>query len=169
MVSPPSSTFRWNLQGGNPQSYYILARYDYHNISYLKTCKRCQKGKRRKQEYAELPQKIAKTISWRIVCVDLIGPYTIKSKNGTNLDFMCLMIINPATGWFKIVEIPNADVTYVWNGKEVIEVIFDKSSTMVSQLFNKSWLSWYPRAKYIIYVTEVSLNSTSNSYMIAMD
>ena len=60
-------------------------------------------------------------------------------------------MIDPATGWFEIAELPNADVTYVRKGKEVIEVIIDKSSAMVSQLFNKSWLSCYPRAKNIIY------------------
>ena len=34
---------------------------------------------------------------------------------------------------------------------EVLEVIIDKSSASVSQLFNKQCLSRYPRPKYIIY------------------
>ncbi len=37
------------------------------------------------------------------VCVDLIGIYTIKSKDGTSLDFMCLAMVDPVTGWFKSV------------------------------------------------------------------
>ena len=44
------------------------------------------------------------------------------------------------------------DVTYVKkNEKPITEVIIDKSSAIVSRLFNKAWLSRYPRAKYVIY------------------
>jgi hypothetical protein len=39
-------------------------------------------------------------------CVDLIGPYTLKGKDGSSVDFICLTMINPATSWFKIVELP---------------------------------------------------------------
>jgi hypothetical protein len=38
--------------------------------------------------------------------VDLIGPYTLKGKDGSSIDFMCLTMINPATSWFEIVELP---------------------------------------------------------------
>ena len=63
--------------------------------------------------------------------MDLIGPYTIKAKDGTILDFMCLTMIDPVTGWFEIVELPNTDVTYVKkDGKEITEVIIDKSSAL---------------------------------------
>ena len=84
---------------------------------FVKTCERCQKGKRRKRKYSELPPKLAVAVPWSTVSVDLIGPYTIKSKDGTILDFMCLTMIDSATGWFEIVELPNADVTYVRKGK----------------------------------------------------
>jgi hypothetical protein len=43
---------------------------------------------------------------WKALCVDLIGPYTLKGKNGSSIYFMCLTMINPATSWFKIVELP---------------------------------------------------------------
>ena len=118
---------------------------------YVKSCDRCQKGKRRKRQYGKLPPKLAETVPWRTVSVDLIGPYTIKSKDGTILDFMCLTMIDPATGWFEIVELPNKDCTFVRKDREIVEVIIDKSSATVSQLFNKSWLSRYPRSKNIIY------------------
>ena len=124
----------------------------YRIQKHVKTCDRCQKGKRRKRKYGKIPAKIAETVPWRTVCADLIGPYTIKAKDGTILDFMCLTMIDPATGWFKIVELPNVDCTYVRDNKEeIVEVIIDKSSACVSQLFNKSWLSRYPRSKNIIY------------------
>ena len=38
--------------------------------------------------------------------MDLIGPYTLKGKDMTQIDFMCITMINPATSWFEIVELP---------------------------------------------------------------
>jgi len=83
--------------------------------------------------------------------VDLKGPYTIKARDKTILDFMCLTMIDPATGWFEIIELPLASVTVTREGKEITEVIIDKSSASVAKLFNKQWLSRYPRSKNIIY------------------
>ena len=67
------------------------------------------------------------------------------------LDFMCLTMIDPATSWFEIVELPLASVTCVRKGEEIVEVLIDKSSASVSRLFNKQWLARYPRSKYIIF------------------
>jgi hypothetical protein len=38
--------------------------------------------------------------------MDLIGPYTLKGQDGTPIDFMCVTMIDPATDWFEIVELP---------------------------------------------------------------
>ena len=118
---------------------------------HVRTCDRCQLAKRHKRKYGHLPPKIATVTPWKQVCVDLIGPYTIKAKDKTALDFMCLTMIDPATSWFEIVELPTTEVQVVRDGKEVVEVILDKSSSCIARLFNKSWLSRYPRAKYITY------------------
>jgi hypothetical protein len=45
---------------------------------------------------------------WIALCADRIGPYTLKGKDGSSIDFMCLTMINPATSWFEIVELPTA-------------------------------------------------------------
>ena len=37
----------------------------------------------------------------------MIGPYTIKGLDGKIMDFMCLSMIDPAVGWFEIIELPN--------------------------------------------------------------
>ena len=37
--------------------------------------------------------------------MDLIGLYTLKGKDGTQIDFMCIAVIDPATSWFEIVEL----------------------------------------------------------------
>ena len=38
--------------------------------------------------------------------MDFIRPYTLKGKVGTESDFMCLAMIDPASSWFEIVELP---------------------------------------------------------------
>ena len=82
----------------------------------------------------------------------LIGLYTINANDVTSLDFMCLIMIDLATGRFEIIELSNINVTYVRDTKdEIIEVIIDESSAAVSQLSNKLWLSGYPRSNFIIY------------------
>ena len=43
------------------------------------------------------------------------------------------------------------DVTYEKNGDENLKVIIDKTLTCVARLFNKHWLSRYPRAESVIY------------------
>ena len=83
---------------------------------HVKVCKHCQIGETRKRKYGKLPAKIAVTKPWKYVCTNLIGPYTLKGKDGNILDFMCLTMIEPATAWFEIVELPNAAVTVVREG-----------------------------------------------------
>ena len=37
--------------------------------------------------------------------MNLVGPYTHKGKDGTEIDFICLTMIDPASSWFEIVEL----------------------------------------------------------------
>ncbi len=62
-----------------------------------KSCKSCQIKKRRSQKYGHLPPKIVYTIPWECLCVDLIGPYTLKGKDNLQIDFMALTMIDPAS------------------------------------------------------------------------
>jgi hypothetical protein len=91
-----------------------------------------------------------------VLCVDLIDPYTHKGKDGSNIDFMCLTKINPATSWFEIVELSTVaqettvppvgkskKVTFDKNTK-VAEPYFDMSSAQISNLVYKTWFSRYP-------------------------
>ena len=64
---------------------------------------------------------------------------------------MCLTIIDPATSWFEIIELPTNSIKCIWKGKEIIEIKFDKLSAQISRLFNRQWLSRYPRPKYIVF------------------
>ena len=75
------------------------------------------------------------------MCCDRIGPYTIKGTDDSKIDFMCLTMVDPVTGWFEIVELPTAEVTYVRKREEIEQVVLDKSSATISRLFNKTWLA----------------------------
>jgi hypothetical protein len=99
-----------------------------------------------------LPSKLVITTPWKALCVDLIGPYTLKGKESSIIDFMCLTMIEPATSWFKIVELPTVaqemtvppagkgqKVTFDKNTK-VVEPYFDRSSAQISNLVYKPGL-----------------------------
>jgi hypothetical protein len=73
---------------------------------YFKSCKYCQVNKRHSLKYRHVPPKLVITTPWRALCIDLVGPYTLKSKDGSSIDFMCLTVIDPAPSWFEIVELP---------------------------------------------------------------
>lgn len=85
------------------------------------------------------------------MCVNLIGPYILKDQDGKIMEFIYLTIIDPATGWFKMVELPVISQLIEKDGKKSIKWTIDKSSAEVARLFNQQWLSCYPRAKYITY------------------
>jgi hypothetical protein len=61
---------------------------------YVESCRSCQVNKRHSQEYGHLSPKLVITTPWRVLCVDLIGPYTLKGKDDSSIDFMCLTMIN---------------------------------------------------------------------------
>ena len=73
---------------------------------FVKQCKPCQVNKRSKHSYGKLPPKLVLKIPWEALGVDLIGPYTIKGKDGSVIDFMCLTMIDPDSSWFEIAELP---------------------------------------------------------------
>jgi hypothetical protein len=110
--------------------------------SITKSCRSCQVNKKRKLKFGQLLSKIVITIPWRTLCVDLIGPNTHTSKNGTVIDFMALTMINPMTSWFKVVELTLICQlkTVTVDGKEssIVEEIFDKSSERIAWLVNKT-------------------------------
>jgi hypothetical protein len=104
--------------------------------SKTKSCKTCQVNIKRTRKYGHLPPKIVISTPWEALCVDLVGPYTLKGKDGLSIDFMALTMINPASSWFKVVELPTITrvMTKKVNGKErtIEEEIFDKSSDRIS-------------------------------------
>jgi hypothetical protein len=110
-------------------------------------------NKRRKSKYGKLPAKIAITTPWEALCVDLIGPYTLKGKDKTVIDFMCITMIDPATSWFETVELPLSQPSELnipmgtkgHKGKDKHikqkQPYFDKFSATVRTLVNRTWFS----------------------------
>ena len=92
-------------------------------------CATCQKRKKQIRKFGHLPEKVAEAEPWEKLCVDLIGPYTIrrKGKHKPDLQLKAVTMIDPATGWFEI-------ATYD-----------DKRSMTVANIVEHTWLSRYPR------------------------
>ena len=111
---------------------------------------------------------------WVALCVDLIGPYTLKDKDCSSIDFMALTMIDPASSWFEVVELLKIYrlITKKKNGKErtIKEEIFDKSSDRIARLVRKIWLCRYPCCWYLIYNNgsefKLHFETLCNSYSI---
>jgi hypothetical protein len=128
---------------------------------YAKSCRFCQVNKRHSLKYGHIPPKLVIATPWRVLCVDLVGPYTPNDKDGSSIDFMRLTMIDPATSWFEIVELPT--VTKLTNpntgkGKKAtctnytkVAETFDKTSAQISNLVYKCKFSIYPRCQYLIH------------------
>jgi hypothetical protein len=69
----------------------------------VSSCDSCQKNKKKTKQFGHLPEKEAEAQPWdNKMCIDLIGPYTIRRKGQKDLIYKCVTMIDPATGWFKI-------------------------------------------------------------------
>jgi hypothetical protein len=123
---------------------------------YVKSCRSCQKNKRHSQKLGHVPSTLVIMTTWKALCVNLIGPYTLTGKNGSSIDFICLTMIDPATSWFKIVELLSVNkVTFPILGKgkkatcnnytKDAVMTFDKSSAQISKIVYKTWCSRYSR------------------------
>jgi hypothetical protein len=123
--------------------------------SITKSCRSCQINKRWSEKYGHLPSKTVYTILWECLCVDLIGPYTLKGKDNWQIDITALTMIDPASSWFEISELPVVKQLHqqTVNGKELLiaDKIFDKTSEHIAKLLNKTWLCRYPRCRHLIY------------------
>jgi hypothetical protein len=127
--------------------------YAYHHP--VRSCKTCQTNKRQKLKYGHFLPKTVISNPWECLCVNLIGPYTLKGKDNLQIDSMALSMIKPASSWFEIVELPI--VTRLGrqtvNGKELLTAnkIFGKSLDYMAKLVNTNWLCRYPWCCHLIY------------------
>jgi transposase InsO family protein len=99
---------------------------------FCSTCPVCQLTKKERKKYGLLPPKTAESDPWVMVCVDLVGPFTIKTPLKTH-SLLALTMIDPATGWFEIVQANS------------------KTATSIQDLFHNTWLARYPRPQFIVF------------------
>ena len=78
-----------------------------HARQHVRTCPTCQKYKRKSIKYGHLCPKEAEAEPWDKMCIDLIGPYKIRRKGKEDLVCKAVTMIDPATGWFELNQIPN--------------------------------------------------------------
>ena len=105
-------------------------------------CHTCQVTKKSKKKYGHLPAKEAEVEPWDKLCVDLIGPYTIKRAGKKTLTLWCVTMIDPATGWFEMREIPSKDAATVANIVEMAwltrypwptQITFDRGTEFMAE------------------------------------
>ena len=101
--------------------------------NHVKSCPTCQRNKRKQKKYGLLPPKEAEAIPWDKLCIDLIGPYTIRRKGQKDLVCKAVTMIDPATGWFEVHQIG------------------DKRSDTVSNVAEQEWFARYPWPTQVTY------------------
>jgi len=77
----------------------------------VKICPICQRNKKKQKKYGHLPPKEAEAIPWDKLCVDTIGTYKIRRRGKPVLTCTCVTMIDPATGWFELQQIPISALT----------------------------------------------------------
>jgi hypothetical protein len=103
--------------------------------------------KGQKKKYGHLPVKDVEAHPWQTLCVDLIGPYTVRTKNGTQ-SLHAMTMFDPATSWFEVVEIPNKravtwanllENTWLYRYPRPLQCIFDNGSESFGQSSQTLW------------------------------
>jgi hypothetical protein len=122
MVSPLPTALWTHTSLRDNECCDVLERYAYTIWSLTKSCRSCQINKRQSRRYGHVPPKTVITNPWECVCVELIGPYTLKGKDNSQIGFMDLTMINPASSWFEIAELPVVEQLHrqTVNGKELL-------------------------------------------------
>ena len=87
----------------------------------------------------------------------------------TQIDFMCVTMMDPAASWFKMVELPVSQLPELnipmgtkglkgtYTCKQHKKPYFDKTLVTVAMLINRTWFSHYPHSQYIVYNNESEL------------
>ena len=134
-------------------------------------CKKCQQFKYINTLYGHLPPNIMAALKpWNLVHIDLIIPYAksiwqhhpgglIIKKD---MSLTCMKIIDPTTGWFKIVKVPCFDLDELerWNSEYV-----DKYSARVIQVSNQKDLFRYPCPHKVMIYNNVNFKKYFTQFL----
>eukprot|EP00804_Cyclotella_cryptica_P014853 CCRYP_021235-RA/>CCRYP_021235-RA protein AED:0.36 eAED:0.38 QI:0/0/0/1/0/0/2/0/404 len=151
------------LKERNSLSFNVLERSMNDNPITCQKVSQLQGERAQAIKIWEMPTKLVITNPWEALCVDLIGPYTLNGKDKTQIDFICITMIDPTTSWFKIVKLPvsqlhELDIPMGTKGQrnkdthiQAKQSYFDKSSAKLDNIINRTWCSCYPTSQYAIY------------------
>jgi len=87
-----------------------------------KHCDNCAVSKKRDQKKGLLPPKPnPDVIPWQTLCVDPVGPYKFSDpeKPETHIELHCVTVMDPATGFFEMVEIGEKTTDMIANWSEI--------------------------------------------------
>jgi hypothetical protein len=70
-----------------------------HNV---KSCRACQKQETQ-PKYDSILSKLFMMTPQRVLCEHLMRYYTLKGKDKTSINLMCLTMIDPAISWFDTI------------------------------------------------------------------
>jgi RNase H-like domain found in reverse transcriptase/Integrase zinc binding domain/Reverse transcriptase (RNA-dependent DNA polymerase) len=131
------------LHPGSTRMYETIRQHFYWPAIYrdidqlVRNCPSCQRYKRQRKHYGNLPDKTHQPHPWNTVAVDLIGPWTVpqpaSSSSMSPLQLLVLTIIDPDTYWTELVVLPN------------------KLSLTIATAFDHEWLCRYPRPAECIH------------------
>ena len=89
------------------RQHFTWKNLRHHVAQVCSRCHTCQRTKKSKKKYGHLPAKEAEAEPWEKLCVDLIGPHTTSCQGKKTLTLWCITMIDPATGWIEIRQIPS--------------------------------------------------------------
>ena len=111
--------------------------------NHCRKCKICARQKKKQLQKGLLPVKTnVEIIPWHTLCIDLIGPYKFGHYKD-QVELHCLTMIDPATGWFEIEEIPTKRADYVANILEMTwltrypwptEIVMDRGKEFAAEV-----------------------------------
>ena len=133
LVSWYALSSRRNSNRAHPPSNFWLERPHTTVHDVCKKCPTCQRAKTTNQKYGKLPKKQAETNTWDTLSIDLTGPYTIPQRGKNPLKLWCLTMIDPATGWFDMAQIPN------------------KTAAEIADITEQTWFTRYPLPHQIAF------------------
>ena len=119
-------------------------------IAVCQACELCKVAKKRGKKYGILPPKpTPEIIPWHTLCIDLVGPYKFgdeyinKRKNPHHCTLRCLTMLDPATGFFEVVEIDEKKADYIANILEMhwlcrypwpTEIVMDRGKEFMAEV-----------------------------------
>jgi len=128
--------------------HYTLIGLSTICISVCKRCTNCAVSKKQDKKYGLLPPKpTPEIIPWHTLCIDLVGPYKFgnEKKPKTYIEFHCMAMIDPATGFFDIVDIGQKTADVIANWLEIhclsrypwpMENAMDKGSEFAAEVWD---------------------------------